>query len=59
MRVFISSIDLTGAKRTSRVTIHNYTSTTLLIKQICKELSLHRRNVIIKLKQEPYNVNIL
>jgi hypothetical protein len=56
MRIFVTSVDLTGCKRNTRVNLHDCPTTTALARTICKELGLSRRAVVLKLKAEPYNV---
>jgi len=56
MRIFISCLDDSGSKRTTRLNITNCTTTSQLIREICKELNLSKNWVIIKLKYEPENV---
>lgn len=53
MRIFISFIDETGAKRTTRINITNCLNTSHLIKEICKEIKATKSNLIIKMKHEP------
>jgi hypothetical protein len=59
MRIFISLIDESGTKRTTRINVSNCTTTTILIKEICKEIKMSKSNVIIKMKYEPQNVQLL
>lgn len=53
MRIFISLIDESGTKRNTRINISNCVTTSMLIKEICKEIKISKSNIIIKMKHEP------
>lgn len=56
MRIFITSTDDDGTKRTTRIFLDNCNNTSLLLKEIAKEMGVSRNYLIVKLKYEPYNV---
>ena len=56
MRIFISSVDASGTKRTTRLLVPAADSTTTLLKEISREMGVARSHMVVRLKYEPVNV---
>ena len=57
MRIFISSVEESGARRNRRLFLDGCNNTSHLIREICREIGVARNYAIIRLKYEPYNVS--
>lgn len=58
MKICIQTIDESGSKKSSKIFLNNCPTTNKLISSISNEIGVHKSKLIVKLKYEPFNVQV-